>query len=84
MEKDYNDFEMRSDKQPERAVKTTIQLLYDNGLFDNYADEVLKEFLLIDEVNERRRLDSKEVNGNNVLGWFLFINTFWKKKQRQM
>ena len=37
----------------EKAVKTTIQILYDKGLFDNYnnADEALKDYQLI----ERRR-----------------------------
>ena len=31
----------------QRAVKTTIQILYDKGLFDNYAnaDKVLEDFL---------------------------------------
>ena len=37
----------------EKAVKTTIQILYDKGLFDSYnnADEALKDYQLI----ERRR-----------------------------
>ena len=37
----------------EKAVKTTIQILYDKGLFDNYnnADEALKDYQPI----ERRR-----------------------------
>ena len=46
---------MRIDKQSEdvlieRAVETTIQILSDNGLFDNYenTDEVLKQNLLIE------------------------------------
>ena len=51
---------MNTDKQSiqeilvQRAVKTTIQILYDKGLFDNYAnaDELLKYVLFI-----RRRLD---------------------------
>ena len=55
MEKDYNDFKLQNNKQSveeisnQRAVKKTIQLLYDNGLFDNYAnaDEVLEVFLFI-------------------------------------
>ena len=64
MEKDYNEFKMRNDKQSEeaieRAVKTTIQNLCDKGLFDKHdnADEVLKNYLLIDEANEKRRPDS--------------------------
>ena len=42
-----------------RAVKTTIQVLYDKELFDNYnnAYEVLKCFLLT-----RRKFDIKDVN----------------------
>ena len=47
----------------ERAVRTTIQTLYDKGLFDNYenADQVMKEYLLV-EVNDRRRPEIDEVN----------------------
>ena len=63
-EKDYREFKLGNDKQSEdvsieRAVKTTIQILYDKGLFRIYnnADEVLKDYLVIDEVNERRRPD---------------------------
>ena len=48
LEKDYNEFKKQYDKQAvedilvQRAVKTTIQILYDKGLFDNYdnADKV--------------------------------------------
>ena len=41
-------------------MKTTIQILYDKGLFDNYAnaDEVLEDFLL----TTRCRADLEEVN----------------------
>ena len=41
----------------QRAVKTTIQILYDKELFDNYdnADEVLEDFLFT-----RRKLDLEE------------------------
>ena len=54
LEKDYNDFKLQYNKQNvediliQRAVKTTIQILYDKGLFDNYAnaDKVLEDFLL--------------------------------------
>ena len=45
----------------QRAVKTTIQKLYDKGLFDNYAnaDKVLEDFLF----TTRRRVDlSEQVN----------------------
>ena len=42
-------------------MKTTIQILYDKGLFDNFqnADEVLEDFLF----TTRRRTDlSEQVN----------------------
>ena len=67
IEKDYNEFKKQSNKQSveeflvRRAVKTTIQILYDKGLFDNYAnvDKILEDFL----VTTRRRGDlSEEVN----------------------
>ena len=53
LEKDYNEFKLDYDKQAveeiliRRSVKTTIQVLYDRGLFDNYAnaDKVLEDFL---------------------------------------
>ena len=41
LEKDYNEFKLQCNKQSveeiliQRAVKTTIQVLYDKGLFDN-------------------------------------------------
>ena len=52
IEKDYNEFKLQYNKQSveeilvQRAVKTTIQILYDKGLFDNYAnaDKVLEDF----------------------------------------
>ena len=45
----------------ERAVKTTIQILYDKGFFVKYdnADEALKDYAFI-EVNERRRPSSDQ------------------------
>ena len=54
LEKDYNEFKLQYNKQSveeiliQRAVKTTIQMLY-NGLFDNYAnaDKVLEDFLFV-------------------------------------
>ena len=67
MEKDYNEFKLEYDKQNfediliQRAVETTIQILYDKGLFDNYAnaDKVLEDFLF----TTRRRVDlSEQVN----------------------
>ena len=41
-------------------MKTTIQILYDNGLFDNFqnADKVLQDFLF----TTRCRSDLDEVN----------------------
>ena len=66
LEKDYNEFEKQYNKQNveeilnQRAVKTTIQILYDKGLFDNYAnaDKVLEDFLF----TTRRRVDLSEDN----------------------
>ena len=51
-QKDYNEFKLEYNKQSvediliQRAVKTTIQVLYDKGLFDNYAnaDKILEDF----------------------------------------
>ena len=48
LEKDYNEFKLQYNKQNvediliQRAVKATIQILYDGGLFDNFqnADKV--------------------------------------------
>ena len=67
LEKDYNEFKKQYNKQSvediliQRAVKTTIQRLYDKGLFDNFqnADKVLEDFLF----TTRRRGDlSEQVN----------------------
>ena len=67
LENDYNEFKLQYNKQSvediliQRAVKMTIQILYDKGLFDNYAnaDEVIKDFLF----TTRRRPDlSDQVN----------------------
>ena len=60
IEKDYNELKLPINKQPveevlvQRAVKTTIQRLYDRGFFDFYdiSDEVIKCFLFT-----RRRPD---------------------------
>ena len=70
LEKDYNEFKLQYNKQNvediliRRAVKTTIQILYDKGLFDNYAnaDKVLEDFLF----TTRRRGDLDKVNENNT------------------
>ena len=64
LEKDYNEFKLLYNKQSveeilvQRAVKTTIQILYDKGLFDKFqiADKVLEDFLL----TTRRRGDLSE------------------------
>ena len=68
IEKDYNEFKLQYNKQSveeilnQRAVKTTIQILYDKGLFDNFknAEEVLKDFLFV----TRRRGYLEDVNDN--------------------
>ena len=70
LEKDYNEFILQYNKQNvedilvQRAVKTTIQILYDRGLFDNFqnAEEALKDFLFV----TRRRLDLEKVNENDA------------------
>ena len=68
LEKVFNEFKLQYNKQNvediliQRAVKTTIQILYDKGLFDNYAnaDKVLEDFLF----TTRRRGDlSDQING---------------------
>ena len=66
IEKDYNEFKLQYNKQNvediliQRAVKTTIQILYDKGLFDNFqnADKILEDFLF----TTRRRPDLSEEN----------------------
>ena len=71
LEKDYNEFKLQYNKQNiediliQRAVKTTIQILYDKGLFDNYAnaDKVLEDFLFV----TRRRGDlSDQINDTDI------------------
>ena len=54
LENDYNECKLQYNKQSveevlvQRAVKTTIQLLYDKDLFDNYAngDKVSEGFFI--------------------------------------
>ena len=66
LEKGYNEFKLQYSKQSvediliQRAVKTTIQILYDKGLFDKFqnADKVLEDFLF----TTRRRPDLSEEN----------------------
>ena len=70
LEKDFNEFKLQYNKQNvedvliQRAVKTTMQILYDKGLFDNYAnaDKVLEDFLF----TTRRRGDLDKVNDTDV------------------
>ena len=64
LEKDFNEFKLQYNKQNveylliRRAVKTTIQILYDKGLFDKFqnANKVLEDFLF----TTRRRPDLSE------------------------
>ena len=66
LEKDFNEFKIQYNKQNvediliQRAVKTTIQILYDKGLFDKFqnADKVLEDFLF----TTRPRPDLSEEN----------------------
>ena len=70
LEKDFNEFKLQYNKQNvediliQRAVKTTIQVLYDRGSFDNFqdAEEVLKDFLFV----TRRRPDLEKINENDA------------------
>ena len=70
LEKDYNEFKLQYNKQNvediliQRAVKTTIQILYDRGLFDNFrnTEEVLKDFLF----TTRRRHDLEKVSDTDI------------------
>ena len=71
LEKVFNEFKLQYNKQNieeiliQRAVKTTIQILYDKGLFDIFqnADKVLEDFLF----TTRRRGDlSEQVTENKI------------------
>ena len=70
LEKKFNEFKLQYNKQNveeilvQRAVKTTIQILYDKGLFDNFqnADKVLEDFLFV----TRRRGDLEKINDTNI------------------
>ena len=58
LEKNYNELKLQYNKQTvediliQRTVKTTIQILYDKGLFDNFqnADKVLEVFYMLHDV----------------------------------
>ena len=66
IEKNYNEFKLQYNKQSveevfvQRAVKTTIQILYDKDLFDVYAnaEKVLEDLLF----TTRHRGDLEKVN----------------------
>ena len=71
LEKNYNEFKLQYNKQSieeiliQRAVKTTIQILYAKGLFDNYqnVDKVLQDFLF----TTRRGPDvSDQINDTDI------------------
>ena len=71
LEKNYNEFNLQYNKQSveevlvQRAVKTTIQILYDKSFFETYAnaDKILEDFLF----TTRLRGDLEEVN--DVIQW---------------
>ena len=72
---------MRNDKQSEevlteRAVKKTIQTLHEKGLKNKYdnANDVIKDCLLIDEVNQSRRLDLGELK--KIMSFKDFIDNY--------
>ena len=66
LEENYNEFKIQYNKQSveevliQRAVKTTIQILYEKGLFDAFpnADNFLKDVLFV----TRGRGDLEKVN----------------------
>ena len=68
--KDHNEFKLQYNKQcveeilVQRAVKTTIQILYDKGLFDNFqkTDKVLKDFWF----TKRRKTDLSEPVNDDI------------------
>ena len=76
MEKVFDEFKIQYKKQnvegilAQRAVKTTIQILYDKGLFDNYAnaDKVLEAFLFTSrrEVIYQKIIHKYNYTSNNI------------------
>ena len=74
LEKHYNDYKKHYNKHYvqeilfQRAVKTTIQIIYDKGFFDSLpnADKKLKVFSFV----TRRIPDLEELNENYVIQWF--------------
>ena len=81
LQKDYNEFKLQYNKQPveelsiQRAVKTTIQLLYGEALFDNYAiaDKISEDFLFV--TRHRRDLEQNK----RCYSLILFTNTNFEK-----
>ena len=73
IEKNSIEFKLHTKKQSleeiliGKSVKTAIQILYDLGLFERYAnaDEILKDFLFT-EVKERQRPSLQELNSEYV------------------
>ena len=63
-------------------MKMTIQIAGDKGVFDKIddADEILEKYLLIHEVNDRRRPESDEINDDIVIQWFYSQRRFEKKE----
>ena len=69
IEKEYNEFKLHYNKQSveiliQRAVKTTIQIPYDQGLIDGfpYADKVLLEFMFV----TRGRADLEKIKDDVI------------------
>ena len=70
LEKNYNKFKVHHNKQSveepliQRAVETTIQILYDKMIFDSFpnAVEILKAFLFV----TRRRRDLEKINDDDI------------------
>ena len=77
LENDYKEFKLEHSKQSieeilvQRAVKTTIQILYDKRFFDNFqnADKNLKNFLF----TTRRRPDLEESKWCHSMIFFINI-----------
>ena len=78
LERRNNEFKILGDKQSieellfQRAVKTTIHIFYDKGLFDSFpnADGVLKDFLFV----IRRRGGLEESNWCYSMILFIIMN----------
>ena len=88
LEKDYNEFMLQYNKQNveeiliQRAVKTTIQILYDKGLIDSYANagKDLEDFLF----TTRRRGDLSEDNTYLLSYEYLYLGYTYKNKGTDM